>query len=218
MRLDLGEHVRTKDGQDVGTIDQLILDPASGDIKSAVVHKGIFLPRDVQIPVEVFDREIDDAIQITYSADQVDQLPPFYESDYTRVPPSDYAMPAGYAMENLYWPTGAFGLAPAAPVAIPPTPMAGADVGQDVDIAPSQKDIENAVVGKDSVVQSRDGGIVGYVHDLVFDPQSQHLVSIVVRKGLIFTKDRTLSASEIDRVDDGIVYLNASTQDLADDT
>jgi len=43
--IELGAHVRTSDGQDAGTIDRLILDPATADIKAAVVHQGVLLSR-----------------------------------------------------------------------------------------------------------------------------------------------------------------------------
>ncbi len=41
MRTELGVHVRTSDGQDVGTIEWLILDPASRRVKAAVLRKGV---------------------------------------------------------------------------------------------------------------------------------------------------------------------------------
>ena len=45
MRVELGARVRTTDGKDVGAIDRLIVDPGNNEIKTAVIHKGMILPR-----------------------------------------------------------------------------------------------------------------------------------------------------------------------------
>src|SRR5919205_4225233 len=82
MRVELGAKVRTADGKDVGTIDRLIVDPSNNEIKAAVIHKGMILPRDVEVPLSAIERGSDGSVQLTYTADQVDHLPEFFESNY----------------------------------------------------------------------------------------------------------------------------------------
>jgi len=51
MRIELGDHVRSQDGHDIGKIKHLILDPATSGVKTLVVEKGMLLPEDVEIPL-----------------------------------------------------------------------------------------------------------------------------------------------------------------------
>src|ERR671933_442313 len=88
MRVELGARVRTTDGKDVGTIDRLIVDPSNNEIKAAVIRKGIILPRDVEVPLSTIEPGPNGSVQLTYTADQVDQLPEFFESNYTATLPS----------------------------------------------------------------------------------------------------------------------------------
>src|SRR5918911_1883239 len=106
MRVELGAKVRTADGKDVGTIDRLIVDPSNNEIKAAVIHKGMILPRDVEVPLSAVELGPDGGVQLTYTADQVDQLPEFFESKYTATPPAGYVPPADYPAAGIYWPIG----------------------------------------------------------------------------------------------------------------
>jgi uncharacterized protein YrrD len=213
MPIALGTHVQTSDGQDAGTIDRLILDPATNRIKAAVIHKGFFLPHDVEMPLDDLDAAPGDTLRVPYTADQMAALPEFSEANYTATPPAGYIPPTGYPIAGLYWPAGysayGMGLSPAIGATIGDTA-----VGREGDAALRRQDLENAVVGEGSAVVDRDGEMVGDVHALVFDPDSGRLTGVVVREGIIFTKDVELPATLIAGVDDGVISLNALASEL----
>jgi sporulation protein YlmC with PRC-barrel domain len=213
MRVEVGARVRTTDGKDVGTIDRLIVDPANNEIKAAVIRKGAILPRDVEVPLSALELGPDGSIRLTYTADQVHQLPEFFESNYTATPPAGYMPPAGYPMGGIYWPLGLgyFGAPP-----LPETAVSTGSSARDREAgaALERQDLENVVIGEGSDVVDRDGEKVGDVARLVFDPDGKHVTSFVVRKGFIFTEDKELPASVVDRVDDGVIYLTVGKQEL----
>jgi uncharacterized protein YrrD len=213
MRVELGARVRTADGKDVGTMDRLIVDPSNNEIKAAVIHKGMILPRDVEVPLSALEPGPDGSVQLTYTADQVDQLPEFFESNYTATPPAGYVPPADYPTAGIYWPIG-YGF-----FATPPRPEMDVSTGsvaldREANEALERQDLENAVIGAGSDVVDRDGAKVGDIARLVFDADGHQLTSFVVRKGFIFTEDRELPASVITRVDDGVIYLRVGKQEL----
>ena len=213
MRVELGARVRTADGKDVGTIDRLIVDPSNNEIKAAVIRKGMILPRDIEVPLSAIERGPDGSVQLTYTADQVDQLPEFFERKYTATPPAWYVPPADYPTAGIYWPIG-YGV-----FATPPLPETNVSTGsavldREAREALERQDLENAVIGEGSDVVDRDGEKVGEVARLVFDPDGHRLTSFVVRKGFILTEDRELPASAITRVDDGVIYLRVSKHEL----
>ena len=50
MKIELGARVLTAEGDEIGTIDKLILDPEGGDLHAIVVRKGLLFGRDIEIP------------------------------------------------------------------------------------------------------------------------------------------------------------------------
>jgi sporulation protein YlmC with PRC-barrel domain len=71
MNIGLGVHVHSSDGKDVGTVDKLILDPASGQIKAAVVRKGLFPPKDKESPASLIQSVDDGILYLKAGADEV---------------------------------------------------------------------------------------------------------------------------------------------------
>jgi sporulation protein YlmC with PRC-barrel domain len=204
MRVELGTHVRTSDGKDVGVLDKLILDPRTDEIKAVVIRKGLILHRDIEVPLTAVQAGPQGDLHLTYAADQVAELPAFMESNYTE-PPTHYEPPTGYlAGGGVLWPIGSV------PEAAPPSQ--GYDAGPPTDQHPTtmltQQDVENAVIGVGSEVWSRDGHKVGSLHQLTFDEATGHLVRFVVRVGGLLTpEDLELPASLITGVQTKALFL-----------
>jgi uncharacterized protein YrrD len=203
MHISLGMHVYTTDGEDAGTIDRLILDTATNRVKSVVVHKGLLLNRDAEIPLAELKIGNDGIVHLALSSRQLHRLPQFVEEEYM-TPASSYVPPAPSAMDPLYISAGAPvpDLDPLATMQVGPD-----EVPDEARAAFFQQDLANAVVGVDSSVVARDGEQIGHVHSLVFHPDTGELESIMVKHGVLFSSDQTLSAALVDSIDDGVIYL-----------
>jgi len=212
MRIELGARVTTADGKDDGTIDKLVLDPERADIHSIVVHKGMMLGRDVEIPLDEIVGQREGMIQVRYTKDQLDDLPRFFEGSYTTPPPersAEYLSGYGYPSGSLLWPSRWSG------------PVSGEPYGHDAvgpvedEIAAMHRaqDLGNAVIAEGSDVRSREGEKVGEVHQMVFDPTGRPTM-LVIRKGFLFTEDVEVPAGLISSVDDDAVYLDARHDEL----
>src|SRR5689334_11269354 len=88
MDIGLGMHVYTSDGQDLGSVDRLILDPDTNQVKAAVIRKGRFMRHDVEVPRDMMTATPDDTIRLSATADQVNSLPEFDPGAYTNAPPA----------------------------------------------------------------------------------------------------------------------------------
>jgi sporulation protein YlmC with PRC-barrel domain len=216
MPTELGAHVHTSDGQDVGTIDRLILDPTQRRVKAAVIRKGVVLPRDVEVPVDALQPQAGGDVRLSATAAEVADLPLFDESLYTGVPPAEYLPMYGYPETGFYWPLEA-GSAPLPPGATPPEFEAPTGPTADAEGEEARRlDRENAVIREGSAVVSQDDHQIGSVEQLVFDAQSGQLSHLLVRRGIIFTKTFDLPADLIARVDDDIVTLSVGAHKMAE--
>ena len=213
MKIELGAKVATAEGDEIGTIDKLILDPDGGDVHAIVVHKGLLFGRDIEIPVDEIAGIRRGVARIRYTRADLDALPAFYEGSYTTPPPersAEYLSGYGYPAASLLWPSKWSG------------PVSGRPYGHDAVGAVAdevaslhrQQDLGNAVIEEGSTVKSRDGEKLGEVHSLVFDVESGRPTKLVIRKGFLFTEDVELPVSLISSVDDDVVYLDVRHDEL----
>jgi sporulation protein YlmC with PRC-barrel domain len=214
MRVELGAHVVTSDGKDVGKIEKLVVDPESGAVRLVVLRKGLLLTRDVEVRVEELQADPDGRVRLSYTAEQVDRLPEFVESEYT-APTAGYESPLGHSADSLVWSSGyapggvpTAGYTPPQPSLVPDAP----DRATAAEIADFQlnRDLTNAVIEEGDAVLSRDGEKVGEVHSVTVDLETRRPTRLVVRQGFLFTEDVELPWTAIDGVDDGKVYLTLS--------
>jgi uncharacterized protein YrrD len=213
MKIELGAKVVTADGDEIGTIDKLILDPEGGDLHSIVVHKGLLFGRDIEIPIDDIAQQQTGAIHIRRTKQQLDDLQTFYEGSYTTPPPersAEFVSGYGYPASGLLWPSRWSG------------PVSGEPYGHEAvgavedEVAAMHRaqDLSNAVIKEGSDVRSRDGEKVGEVHQIVFDAATGRPTMLVIRKGFLFTEDVEIPAGLISSVDDDRVYLDARHDEL----
>ena len=94
-------------------------------------------------------------------------------------------------------------------------PEAGDEQPEDVQEYRRQEDKSNAIVSEGDQVLSKDGETVGEVHSVVIDSATGAITALVVRKGLLFTRDTTLLADSIASVDDGVITLALNKSQIA---
>lgn len=123
-RVTLGATVRTADGQDIGKVDRLIVDPYTLSIRALVVRRGLLPARAVEIPLVAIPHSSGKELQLRYSADQVRRLPEFVDAYYA-APPTGFVPPAAYTRDSLLWPLGV-------PLLPPPPPQRNETAVRDV--------------------------------------------------------------------------------------
>lgn len=213
MQVELGAKVNTADGKEIGTIDKLILEPESGEVKAIVVQKGLLFTRDIEIPLEGIAGQEAGHVRLHATSEQVDDLPRFMEGSYTTPPPgrvSEYESAYGYPSSAFLWPARG----PAAPAASAYGDEAVGAVGDEVRALHGEYDLANAITEVGSEVRSRDGEKVGTVRRIVFDTSDGSPTAIVVREGFLFTEDVELPASLISGADDGVIFLDARSDEV----
>ena len=82
MQLQKNEAVYTADGQQIGVIDRVVLDPSTNEISHLVIRQGWLFTEDKVVPIELVDLTDGDRIGLRRDVKNLDQLPPFEEVSY----------------------------------------------------------------------------------------------------------------------------------------
>jgi sporulation protein YlmC with PRC-barrel domain len=200
MRVDLNAKVRTRDGKDAGTIEQVVIDPATDEVTDFVISTGMLLGRDVMLPLAVLERASRDGetVVLDITKDELDEMPDYVPKNYTP-PPSGWLIPPGYG-----YPTDAF-LWPSTQQYEEPRP----------DWARKDDDLK---LHKGATVMDADGDDIGVVEDMILDPESGRITGFVLKIGgalqTLFGGGEAVEvhAGLIDRVGDRVVYLRGNKE------
>lgn len=217
MRVEIGTHVVTSDGEDMGTIRYLILDSASHQIHSVVAERGLLLKRDVEIDLGRLGEYTLEGVRLNMTAEEAEQLPPFIATRYEH-PPDHVADGHDYPAAGLLWPAPipGGGFPPFPPLVVMTERDSANGSESDDEAVPLPGSPELAVISEGSEVFSRDGNTVGVVHQVAFDGVSGRPLSIVVRRGVLFHTDVVLPAECIASVENQMVFLTMDSEKLED--
>jgi sporulation protein YlmC with PRC-barrel domain len=225
MRVDLDAKVRTRDGDEAGSVQAAVIDPHTNEVTDFVVSTGGWLGKDVLVPREEIDRasEDGDAIRLDLTKAELEALPA-YVSDSYMPPPAGWALPAGYAFGTgaggFLWPAGYFPPMSYSGATSPAPAPAGAGVPAGQQAAVGVESADEVSVDKGALVLDAAGHDIGVVDDVRFDAQTGRLSGLVIRVGSAF---RTLfgggdtveiGAEGLSRVGDGVVHLRVTKQEL----
>jgi uncharacterized protein YrrD len=211
MRVDLGTTVYARDGDKVGTIDRIVVDPTTKQIDKLIVGKGFLTHHDIIVDLDMVTRQTDEGVYLDLTSDQVNELPEFVEDRYTVVDDRDrMALPfmvpnAGGAGMYLWGATdmgrgydrsgSMFEPAPATPPEIQPR---------------SNVPDEDIMISEGTDVVGSDGEKVGTVDQVVFDADGK-INGFIVKAGLIFSRDVRVPIDWVDQTGDDHIRLRVSS-------
>jgi uncharacterized protein YrrD len=213
MQFKEGATVQTADGEKVGEIVRVVLEPSTQEVTHVVVQKGFLLPEDKVIPVDAFS-EADEENATLKSGFDPNEFPRFEEREY--IPLGDrarekYYPQAGYAAPHYWYPSyGATWWAPPA--------YAGYLPYEPPHLVKVERNIpEGTVPLKEGArVITSDGEHVGDVARVVADSESDRATHFLITQGLIFTDEKLVPTAWVKEVGTDEVHL-AVSQDVLED-
>src|SRR5438046_2421448 len=110
MQFQMGVPVMAEDGR-AGTLDRLIFDPATEEVRGLVVVQGGLLPHDVVVPLERVVSADGEAVRVRGTVEEIASLEGFTQAQFTE-PPEDWLPPADLEVRAPYF------LFPASPYAV----------------------------------------------------------------------------------------------------
>ncbi len=203
MRIELGAQVRSFDGQVIGRVDKLVIDPSSGLLLAAVIRRG-FLEDDVAVPIEWLEPATTDELMASRTADQIRELPRFNDAKFHEEPaetPNSY----GYPSSGVLWPA-----AYPVPLGVPADVVAATD-GESPGAAQAA-----IVLDDDSDVVTADGEKAGELHGMIVDRVSGQPDRLLVDAGGDLPDNVEVAAEHVESIDDDAIHLDLPRDDLAD--
>jgi uncharacterized protein YrrD len=208
--------VFSADGEKVGEIDRVILDPEDKEITHVVVQQGFLFTTDKVVPAHLIEEATEEQVTLSVEVGELEELPDFEESHFVPVNEAEFARPteSNYA-PPLFWypPPGAgWGTAGSATIgtgapAVPPFMTA-----EEGTPAPAGM----TVLNEGATVVSMDGENVGSVEAILTDPEENRATHLVIGRGVLLTEEKCIPTSWISTVMQDEVRLTVGSETLKD--
>jgi uncharacterized protein YrrD len=208
MDIELGKPVMSRDDEQIGSVDRLIVDPEARIVKEFLIKEGTILTTDRVVDIERIVRiDGDGTIHLDIAAEDADSLPAFVESHY--LPPDSHQinhMPEAWV--------GAHG---GGPLIWSHTGRAPGEPGErsmfepaTVPSAPEQPESaladDSIVIDEGTNVVDRDGESFGTVEEVRYGPDGR-ISGFRVKSGTIFSSEFEIPMKWVDSMNPDAVRL-----------
>lgn len=201
MQLKEGTKVVTADGDKVGTIDRIVIDPVTKEVTHLVVRKGFLFTEDKVVPMSLVGPATADQVTLRPGAGELDKLPDFQETQYVPIDRESPTRPAPeqispflyfYPPRGSAWRLGEFTATPIPPYVVETT-----------------ENIPEGTVALEegAKVVTSDGAHVGDVERVYTDPQVDRATHLLISKGLILKEKKLIPTSWITSIREDEVHL-----------
>lgn len=210
MKYTAGMSVFGNDGQKIGRVKHVVIQPETREVTHLVIERGFLFTEEKLLPIRWVERTEESGVILSADKTDFDDLPSYIDTHYIAAEDVENAsIDAVMVEEPAYYYYGVPGYLPA----YYPTAMIG-NVEPYYAVAEQENIPENTVALKiGAAVISRDGETVGNL-DEVFTTPHDHVTHFVLSQGLLFTTRKIIPTQWIGRVETDKVHLRVSADYL----
>lgn len=183
MKLTKDAEVFSSDGEKIGSLDRVVLDPDTMVVTHMVIKEGVLFTTDKVVPIHYLNREVGEQIILNKTAEDLEKLPPYDKSSYVSFDQKDY--PTDKNVDAVYWypPIRVTWWALGSPLQYPKPKFVKKEK-----VIPAGK----VALDEGAEVISRDGNAIGKVERVIVEPEENRATHIVVGGGLPLMKEHKL--------------------------
>lgn len=203
MQFKKGAEVFSGEGEKIGTLNRVVIDPRTREVSSLVVGKGILFRTDKVIPITLVDLDIEDRIVLKKTNQDILEDFPDFETTH-HVPLDEPNNPYYEAVEASYW--------------YPPIHSGwamGNYVGHPLPefVLKTDQDIPEGTVALEegAKVISRDGEHVGNVEQVITESQENRVSHFVISEGLLLKERKLVPAVWVTNVAEDEIHLSVGS-------
>jgi len=207
MRYEQGANVYTAEGDKIGEINRVVMDPKTHEVTHVVVQKGFLFTVDKVVPVSLIGPAIEDRVTLRENAGDLEALPDFEETHYILLSEEEEkaATEQGQA-RPLYWypPAGALWWRSGGYLGFP-----GLFYPMPPYVVETERNIPDGTVAlkEGAKVISADDEHVGDVEVMLTDPQENRVTHLVISKGLLLKERKLIPTSWVSIVMSNEIHL-----------
>lgn len=209
MQFKDGTNVYTADGDQVGRIDRVVIDPRTNEVSHVVVRKGFLFTEDKVVPLDLIAGATEDMVTLREDAGDLESLPPYEEMHYVLLNEEDRpdVYGRGYARPAYWYPP--FGATWYGGAAYPYYYPSEANY-----TTRTEQNIPEGTVGlkEGARVMSADGDHVGNIERIF--TVDDHATHLLISQGLIFKEKKIIPVSWITLITEDEVNLSVRTSVL----
>jgi uncharacterized protein YrrD len=205
MQFTEGAKVFTADGERVGTIDRVVLEPDTKEVTHLVVQKGFLFTEDKVVPMSLVGPATEDHVTLREDADGLEALPDFEESHYVPIDRGRQPAPGSahwarplylYPPIGAWWEIGGY-----------------ADYARPQYVAKTEKNIPEGTVALEegAKVMSSNEEHVGDVERIFTDPLEDRATHLLVSEGLILRDRKLIPTGWMSTVHEDEVHLSVDS-------
>jgi uncharacterized protein YrrD len=206
MQFKQGSTVHTAEGQDVGRVDRVVLNPKTKEVTHIVVRKGFLFQEDKIVPLSLIASSTEEGILLRPNAGNLDMLPPFEETHYVTAE-EDARGDAVDLAAPLYWypPMGGWlGYSEYAYSYPPPYPVETTqNIPQDT-----------VAVREGAQVITADGQQVGTVERVFTDSRTDQATYFLMSQGLFFKEKKLIPVTWVRNIKENEIHLTVGAVTL----
>ena len=197
MEIKRGSDVVSGEGETVGKLRRVVIDPATKEVAFLVIERGLIFTVDKILPLDFVKDVQDGRVVLSSSREGLDKLDTFEEVQY--IPRNE----EGEQLEAYYWYPPLHGLS-MAPYPVYPHPVYIESSGPNFP--------ENFVALKEGArVMTEDGKHAGNLERIIVDPDTNQATHIVVSSGFLTKESKLLPAYWIKDVSEDEVHLTVES-------
>ena len=205
MQFKRDTQVYSSDGNDVGHIDRVVLNPKTKEVTHVVVRKGILFTEDKLVPISLIASATQNRVTLRPNAGDLNALPLYEETHYIPLDESEanaVAYPPDMAMP-LYW----------------YAPLGGTWSGyipQPAYRAETEQNIpdDTVAIKEGATVFSSDDKNVGSIERVFTDSMTDRATYLVISHGAIVKEKKSIPMSWVRAVTEDEVHLNVGASVL----
>jgi uncharacterized protein YrrD len=212
MRLAKGADVYSGDGEKLGVLDRVILDPNTKEVTHLVVSKGFLFTTNKIVAIDELDENAADSITLRSPKRDLKDFQDFEETHYVNLeqaenPTSDETpAPVSYwypPLNMVWWRAGGTDN----PVMYP---------GQPAYVARKTQNIPEGTVALEegAKVVSADHKHIGNIKELIINAPENRVTHIVLNEGVLFKERKLVPVTWISEIDEGEIRLSVDSQVL----
>ncbi len=202
MQFKENAEVVTWDGDKVGRIDRVVIDPRTSEVTDLVVKKGLLFTEDKVIPIDRIDSATEDRVVLKEGSGNLEDFSDFQESHYVPVDQADPAEQAGLIRPMAwYYPFPGEGWWGAYP-----------GYGRPPFVVTTEKNIPSGTVPikEGSKVLGSDGEHVGDVERIYTEPTENRVTHLVIVRGLLSRERKLVPTAWVEEVAEEEIRLSVT--------